>query len=420
MRVLFLSATLGDAYGQERILNDSNAMLRNAGHETFFIASHLSGDAPPHHELFKLPELAEWNTLSNPLHLRTGIQELLNHLARIRPDVIHWIDLFDPRIMKAVSQRYPSVFTAHTVASTCPSSQRFFPNGGGVCSQPSGWRCMATHSQEGCLGHFKTSFHRLHALFEFQQKKNLLKTFPVLGAISPYVQECLERDGFLKHHIVPIYNPVGVSEPKLLPPPARPLLVVASRLVALKGISALILSLSELRHLHWDLWIFGDGPQRPDLEALTQKLKLDTRIIFQGKRPLHEVHAAMKQARAFIQPNRGPEGFGMAVAEAAALGTPVVAYDVPALNFLIQNEKTGFLVPLHPETGLARPIEKLLNSPELAHTLGQAGARWVQQQFSPENHLKQTLTAYQKALATFRSSPIGIADSTLSGSQEIS
>jgi glycosyltransferase involved in cell wall biosynthesis len=403
MRILFLSPTLGDAYGQERIVRDTNTLLRSSGYQTFFLADHLVGALPPCDASFTLPGLSEINSLSSPWKVFQVKRKLKHTLREIDPDVIHLIDQFDARIMRFISRLYPCLLTAHTVAPTCPSSQRFFPQGGGVCQFKSGWSCLKVHQQEGCLGHFKSVFHRAHALFEFYRKKQALKRFPVIGAISPYMEKCLKSDGYSENQIVPIYNPVLVRKHAVLPLSNAPenLLVVASRLVSLKGIASLLLCLNHLRDLTWTCWIFGDGPQREELQALTAKLNLTQRVLFKGKTGSLDIQRALLSAKALIQPNRGPEGFGMAVAEASALGVPVLAYDVPALNDLITSGENGLLVPLHPETGLSEIIREILEKPELSKRLGEKGPEKMERSYSPAQHLQQTLRAYLKCQEDF-------------------
>lgn len=410
MRILFLSPTLGDAYGQERIVRDTNSLLRAQGHQTFFLSDHLVGALPPCDASFTLPGLAQINTLSSPWKLFQMKRALKTTIQEIDPDLIHFVDQFDFRIMGFLSRRYPCLLTAHTVAPTCPSSQRFFPNGGGVCRFKSGWSCLKVHRDEGCLGHFKSVFHRAHALLEFKLKKRALKNFPVIGAISPYMETCLKEDGYSSTQVTPIYNPVLIRNTSPLPLASAPenLLVVASRLVSLKGIASLILCLSELRDLSWTCWIYGDGPQREELQALIAQLQLTQRILFKGKTSSLEIQRALLSSKALIQPNRGPEGFGMAVAEASSLGVPVLGYDVPALNDLITSGETGLLAPLHPETGLSEKIRQILEDPELTKRLGAKGPAKMAQEYSPEQHLQQTLRAYvkcQEAFAELRIKP---------------
>lgn len=403
MRILFLSPTLGDAYGQEQIVQITNSLLRAQGHQTFFLADYLVGPVPPCEASYTLPGLSKIGVLSAPWRLFKTRKKLKQILTEVQPDIIHFIDQLDARLMTFLSQQYPCLLTAHTVAPTCPSSQRFFTKQGGVCELKSGWSCLKNHKRQPCLDNFKSPIHRFHAVLEFQFKKRSLKSFSVIGAISPYIENRLKEDGFSHEQVVPIYNPVLFPNPtpKSLDSAPKNLLVVASRLVPLKGIDCLIHCLSHVKDLPWTCWIFGDGPQREELQQLAAKLSLADRILFKGKRSSIEVQRALGSALALIQPNRGPEGFGMAVAEASALGVPVIGYDVPAINDLITHGENGLLAPLNPKLGLSQKIRELLEDPDLTKQLKASGPHKMASKYSADQHIQQTLHAYQKCRELF-------------------
>lgn len=402
MRIVFLSPTLGDAYGQERILEREVRFLKESGHRVYLIGDQIRGVPPLCDDVFTVSGISGLNSLSSPQQFLELKNKLLKILEEIKPDIVHLIDQFDSRIMKAVANGYPTVLTAHTVAPTCPSSQRFFPKMGGVCSKKSGWSCFRQSQKTGCLDHFKSPFHRLHALFEYKQKRQALRSFSGIGAISPYVEKTLIEDGFHQTQVFPVYNFIENSN-EIAPKENRspPLLLVVSRLVPLKGIEALLNNLFLIKHLNWQCWIFGDGPLEQDLKQLTHTLQLDDRVFWKGKRPSEEIKKALKEAAVFIQPNRGPEGFGLAVAEAISHKIPVLAYDVPALNDLVQSGKNGVLVPLQLELGLAPELEKMLRDSEYLKSISATDLHLLQT-YSAESHFENLLKFYERAQNRFR------------------
>lgn len=404
MRVLFISQSLGDAYGQERIMRLSNDLLRANGCQTFFLAEQLTG-SPPDSDGFQLvPGLSSLNSLSSSRQISTVTRSLAESLFKLKPDIVHFIDQLDPHVTQLVTKQFPTVFTAHTVAPTCPSSQRFIQSG--VCEQSSGWLCLLHQSKKQCLTQFKTRFHQAHVVWEFQRKKRALSSFTLIGAISSYVKNCLIRDGIPEQKIRYLFNPVSTDHPLPNPPALVPpnLLVVASRLVKLKGIDILVKELHQIRNEPWTLWIFGDGPERNKLEALCSSLNLSHKVIFKGRRPQTEIQQALLSAKVFIQPNQGPEGFGMAVAEASNLGVPVIAYDVPALDEIIEPEQTGLLIPLNEPGSLSRAIVRVTQSNELQQSSKEAGPKRMQERYSLARHLNQTLETYQECVRLFKES----------------
>lgn len=406
MRIVFLSPSLGDAYGQEKILEREVRFLRETGHSVYLVGDKILGTPPPCDEMVAIPGISSVHSLSTPFHFRKMEKTLLEHLKKLAPDVVHLIDQVDARLMRSLAKKFPTVLTAHTVAPTCPSSQRFFSKEGGVCEKKSGWRCLKQSQSAGCLSHFKTPLHQTHALIEYKLKRKSLSLFSGIGAISPYLEKVLIKDGFPKNQVFPLYNfiekdPRSNTNRKVSPP----LLLVVARLVPLKGIDTLLDNFQSLKQRDWNCWIYGDGPQKSYLQDLTIRFGLQDRVQFKGKCPSQEIKDSLQKASLFIQPNRGPEGFGLAVAEAISQGVPVLAYDVPALNDLIKNGVNGFLVPLHPKLGLARAIEKILSQPDCLNSLSQSSRPFHEDLFSNyswENHCRSLLAFYEKAQENFK------------------
>jgi glycosyltransferase involved in cell wall biosynthesis len=97
-----------------------------------------------------------------------------------------------------------------------------------------------------------------------------------------------------------------------------------------------------------------------------------------------------------VQPNRGPEPFGLSVAEANALGTPVIAADLPALSEIILNQETGLLFRPGDSQHLSEVISRLLQDEKLRQQLASQGIDRIKKEFSPENHLKKTIAVYEE------------------------
>ena len=75
------------------------------------------------------------------------------------------------------------------------------------------------------------------------------------------------------------------------------------------------------------------------------------------------------------------EGAPRIVLEAAACGVPTVGADVPGTRDLIDDGRTGFLVPMKNVQELAQRIEELLSKPELRQKLGAAARQKVHDEF---------------------------------------
>ena len=142
----------------------------------------------------------------------------------------------------------------------------------------------------------------------------------------------------------------GVGEAFLRKRPGRAeqtvkLLTVAHLLPA-KGHEQLLAILQQLRHLHWHWQVAGDCGLSPEtvrrLRERAAQAGLTGRITFHGALPQEAVAALMADSDLLVCPSTF-EAYGMAVAEAAAAGLPVLSNRVGAAKQLIQHGVTGFL-----------------------------------------------------------------------------
>jgi glycosyltransferase involved in cell wall biosynthesis len=113
--------------------------------------------------------------------------------------------------------------------------------------------------------------------------------------------------------------------------------------------------------------LVGDGPLRPELEALASQLGIGHRVLFLGER--YDIPAILAATDISVLPSSS-ESLPNAVLESMAAGVPVVATDVGGTRELLQTGETGLLVPSNDEEKFADAIELLLNSPSLRANYG--------------------------------------------------
>lgn len=102
--------------------------------------------------------------------------------------------------------------------------------------------------------------------------------------------------------------------------------VFVGRLVAWKGAAIAVAALARPEAAGWSLDVYGDGPERRRLVRFARRLGVVERVRFLGQRPRNEVLAAFAAADALVFPSMH-DAAGWAVAEAVALGCPVVCLD---------------------------------------------------------------------------------------------
>jgi len=173
-------------------------------------------------------------------------------------------------------------------------------------------------------------------------------------------------------------NKAGLHQQLKLP--AGPIVVSVARLADQKAQSDLIHAISQIQfdeESNPSLVLVGDGSDRASLETLAKEIA-PGRVIFAGydSDPLPWLAAA----DVFVLPSLF-EGLPGALIEAMAAGLPCVASDIPGNRDLIQDGKTGLLVPVKDPAALASAIKRMLSEPELASRCAQSGYELVAREF---------------------------------------
>lgn len=176
-----------------------------------------------------------------------------------------------------------------------------------------------------------------------------------------------------------------------------PLLVTIARLTEQKGHCDLIEALGLLR----DRWpqlqcvCVGDGELRKPLESLAAARGLLSMCRFVGSRDdVMDFYAA---ADVVVLPSHS-EGFPFVILEALSMGKPVIATRVNGVPEVIEHMKTGLLVKPRDIAGLAGAIQSLLEHPEYATQLGDAGRAVVDRQFTVDQMVEKTVSVFDAAL----------------------
>ena len=156
-----------------------------------------------------------------------------------------------------------------------------------------------------------------------------------------------------------------------------------SSLVGYEGLDTLLRAAALLMPGHPDLRvsIAGDGASLPALRSLASDLGIADRVRFPGRVARSEALWEQVSLDVFTVPRRDlpvtRAVTPMKLVEASAVGTPVVASDLPALAELVQDGVTGALVPAEDPAAWARRLGDLIAEPGRREALGSAGRAWA-------------------------------------------
>ena len=177
-------------------------------------------------------------------------------------------------------------------------------------------------------------------------------------------------------------------------PPGCPVIGTVTRLEPQKAIDVFIRAVAHVHRRHPDLvtLIAGDGPQRDELEALTQNLGIADRVRFLGWRS--DAVELLGALDVFCMSSRW-EGCPMVLLEAMAMRCPVVAGDIGGVREIVVHENTGLLVRPEDPAAMAAAIERLLASDEQRARMGRAARLRVEQRFAAAGMLRAYSRLYR-------------------------
>ncbi|SEN94967.1 glycosyltransferase family 4 protein [Cryobacterium luteum] len=180
----------------------------------------------------------------------------------------------------------------------------------------------------------------------------------------------------------------------------EPYLIFVGRHIADKQLIDLLPALREARtHIHnLRLVIVGSGPETVAVAARSTELGLDDVVTLAGRVSDDELHTLLAGARALVNPSRR-EGFGLVVAEAAAVATPSVVVAGPdnAAAELVHNGVNGFVASSVRPRDLAEAMVKVVTAGEPLRRSTQA---WFEQERTAgglSRSIDQILQAYRSA-----------------------
>lgn len=136
----------------------------------------------------------------------------------------------------------------------------------------------------------------------------------------------------------------------------------AGRLDKIKGCDLFIRSIPYIQIKNFKLLIAGDGPEKRHLEILTKEINVEDKVHFCGY--IKNILKFYGLIDCFVLPSRS-EASPMAFYEIQALGIPLIANDVLALNEFIIDKENGLLFQTNNERDLAEKISLVYNNSEL-------------------------------------------------------
>lgn len=125
---------------------------------------------------------------------------------------------------------------------------------------------------------------------------------------------------------------------------------------------------------------------------------LSPRVHFIGLRPHREIAAWMAGARVYVQPSH-LEAFSITILEAIQAGVPVVYTRRASGPEVVENNRTGALVSPNRPQEIASAVQRLLDRPQWAAELAVSAKNALEERFSLDACIEQSLKCYAKVIA---------------------
>lgn len=385
-RVLQVHTRYRQAGGEDNVVEAEKDLLEAAGISVRQV-------------IFDNAELHEARSLVGDLRLaasavwsRAAHRRVRAAVAVDRPQVMHVHNTFaaaSPSVYSA-ADGVPVVQTLHNYRMVCPVATAF--RDGHACTDCVGrfvpWpgvlhACVHGSRSQSAVAAATLTVHR--ALGTFQHR------IGVYVALSSFQRELMIAGGLLAERIRVIPNFLE-PDPGVGNGPRSGILYVG-RLAEEKGVGVLLraaaLSPGTIR-------VAGQGP----LQSLVERSAAAGEIEYLGPLEPSSVFSELRRAIAVVLPSIWFEGFPLAVVEAFATGTPVIASRIGSLAELVEDGVTGLLAPPHDADGLAEQLRWASSHPEEMHQMGCRAREQYETRFRGPTHLAALLDTYATVAAS--------------------
>jgi glycosyltransferase involved in cell wall biosynthesis len=317
---------------------------------------------------------------------RHSTKEVHRRILRLRPDVIHVHNLFpalSPAVLRIPNEPIAVVATLHNYRLLCLPGT--FLRDGRVCEDCLGrrpWPGIVHACYRGSLlgsGAIAGSL-MLHDRIGSYERVDLHLAISDFVR-SKHIEAGLPADKIIvkPHFVAPARQRQGPGE----------YFVYLGRLSREKGVETL---LRAWRTVPANLVIVGDGPERQVLRGMAPE-----GVEFRDAIDPEEVPELMERARAVMVPSVSHEGAGRVVLEAYASGVPVLASRAGGLPEVVEDGKTGLLLPPGDPQRWSNAAKILLDD-AVSTRMGRAGRLLWRRRYTPQHGLSNLESAYRSAL----------------------
>lgn len=231
-------------------------------------------------------------------------------------------------------------------------------------------------------------------------QKRVSRQFEQIITVSRSSAQDISRDFLVPEDRFRVV-PLGISTELFYPIPEIPrekdrLIVTNSADTPLKGLRYLLKAVADIASSRKiNLTVIGTPKKNSGIVSLIRDLDLGRRVNFTGRVTDDEFVRQYARSQIAVVPSLY-EGFGLPAGEAMACALPVVSTTAGALPEVVGH--AGVLVPPADSAALGRAITDLLDYPDRAREIGEAGYKRVQQHFTWQRAAQRTVQVYRETI----------------------
>ncbi|MBF0154025.1 MAG: glycosyltransferase family 4 protein [Magnetococcales bacterium] len=219
-------------------------------------------------------------------------------------------------------------------------------------------------------------------------------------------RQLIERNGHPPEQVTSI--PTGIDLERFCPgerfaarrrlglPESAFLIGIVAVMRTWKGHHILLEAFKALATSDARLVFIGDGDRWVDLQRQTADLHLGERVLMAGNQA--DVVPWLQALDLFVLPSLANEGVPQVILQAMACGLPVVGTSIGGIAEVIDDGKTGLLVPPGDPHVLGELLAALMSDPERCRALGLAARQGSKPRFAVDTMLDCTETLLQRCL----------------------
>lgn len=371
------------------MLNDNNV---ETPYKDYFV-SHVDFDQSSlHHFLSNGPKI-----LGRTIYSRESKRKIERLIRDTKPDIahIHMVDhQISPSILDVIKKHdIPMVQTLHEYKLICPNYRLFIERKREICERCKGGKYYNAIIHKCLKDSVSKSFLACLAMYIHKFLKIYEKNIEIFLVPSQFMRDKMIEFGINPDKVTFLPHMVDTEEFK--PRDSHPdYILYFGRLAKEKGLFTLMEAMRNFQDIK--LIIVGRGELELDLMKYVEEHNMDN-VKLVGYKTGNNLRTLIQDALFVVMPSLWYETFGLTIVESFACAKPVIGADIGGISELI-NQENGLLFRPGDSEELTEKIAYFLSHPSLVKELGVKARRFVEDNFSSDQHYQKTMNIYHKVL----------------------